>query len=108
MIGQILCAVRLLHSIALHERVDPSGGNLIDRDVSWRPAFIDFTIPSNISAWFATRQVIVDFGLEFRDRLSTRALAVLCFLPSWQSFTRLLRTVQRCTRRMRWCSRCAC
>jgi len=56
--------------------IDPSGGQsanammaMMDDEVTWRPHFIDFTIPSNITSWFATRQVLAEFGLEFKKRL---------------------------------------
>jgi len=35
-----------------------------------RPQFIDLTIPHNITSWFALRQVIIDLGFQYRERIT--------------------------------------
>jgi len=35
-----------------------------------RPQFIDLSIPHNIPAWFAFRQVLTDLGYQYRERVS--------------------------------------
>jgi hypothetical protein len=60
--------------------IDPAGATMnTGTRIGWRPTFIDFTIPSNISAWFTLRQILMDYGLEFRKRINIYSSYALVF-----------------------------
>jgi len=63
----------------LGRMIDPSPSTtVIGLPLSMRrPQFIDLTIPHNVTSWFALRQVLVDLGFQYRERITLYTSYVL-------------------------------
>jgi len=70
---------RFILLAVLGRMIDPSPTSLVvGLPTSMRrPQFIDLTVPHNIASWFALRQVLVDLGFQYRERVTLYTSYVL-------------------------------